>query len=237
MPLADVQINITRMRRTINVTMDSEFHITTNTTQNVTLAFVYPSVPYSTYLLYDDTNESKYMNIYVNNTQRNYGRQDYSFLERIGFTFDFLEEYPFITRDVVFAFIRVELVANTTLILSTESGVVFESDMNQFEYSYIVGSARSFEGHTLEQVHFRVVEEVPFLSKEFAPNDSLSITEDGGVTDAAWAFNITEFPSDVVSFQAGVKSNDRFQAIDMIVIGAPVIFILGVIWLRYKRVT
>ncbi|MFX1578739.1 MAG: hypothetical protein ACFFBJ_03765 [Promethearchaeota archaeon] len=235
MPLAYVQINITRMRDTINTSLDSEFHITTNTTQNATLAFVYPSLKYVDNLLYDDTNESRYMHIYGNNTLLPYAVRDHYDLIRIGFTEDSLEEYPFINAEVEFAVITVELEANTTLIVSTKSGFVFTSNLDQFGYTYIVGSARTFDGHTLESVHFRVVEDVRFLEKDFDPEDSLNVTENGSVTDAIWSFNITEFSSDTVRFNGVVRKSGRFQAIDYVMIGTIVIVILAVFRFIYKR--
>ncbi|MFW9833901.1 MAG: hypothetical protein ACFFEK_07910 [Candidatus Thorarchaeota archaeon] len=235
MPLADVQINITRMRDTINTSLDSEFHITTNTTQNATLAFVYPSLKYVDNLLYDDTNKSRYMHIYGNNTLLPYAVRDHYDLIRIGFTEDSLEEYPFINAEVEFAVITVELEANTTLIVSTKSGFVFTSDLDQFEYTYIVGSARTFDGHTLESVHFRVIENIRFLEKEFDPDDSLNVTEDGSVTDAIWSFNISEFSSDTVRFNGVVRQHGRFQAIDFVMIGTIVIVLLAFFRVIYKR--
>ena len=210
MPYADVHINITRGSTAVTVSLDSTFHIVTNTTQNATLAFVYPTAWGDDALLTDPsptwgdgiTNESFFMHIYGNGTLINYTVVHYNSSIEGGFTEDFLSVFSFPYFD--FAVFDLELTANTTMILSTVSGSIFSTSMNRFDYNYIVGSARTFEGHTIERVQMHVIEEVPFLSKSFSPNESLTVEENGIVTDAIWNLNVTEFSSDRVAFGANV---------------------------------
>lgn len=211
MPYASVRINITRASTAIVVLLDSEFHVATNTTQNTTLAFVYPTAwgddalfcnPPSTW---GDgiTNESYFMHIYSNGTLLNYTVLHYNSSIQGGFTEDFINDLPNL-QYIDFALFDIELTANTTLVLSTVSGSIFSTSMDRFSYEYIVGSARTFEGNTIEQVQMHVVEEVPFLSKSFGPNESLTITENGIETDATWNLNMTEFSLNKVVFGADV---------------------------------
>jgi hypothetical protein len=210
MPYADVHINITRGSAAVTVYLDSTFHIVTNTTQNATLAFVYPTAWGNDALLTDPpptwgdsiTNESFFMHIYVNGTMIDYIVIHYNSSIEGGFTEDFLSEIPPLSVD--FAVFDLELTANTTTVLTTVSGSIFSTSMNRFDYNYIVGSARTFEGHTMERVQMHVVEEVPFLSKSFGPNESLTVDENGIITDAIWNLNVTEFSLDRVSFGADV---------------------------------
>jgi len=200
MPYADVYINITRTTFVIYVSMDSEFHIETNTTQNATLAFVYPSITGERFLSEaSGTNGNPSMHIYANGTPYNYTVFNYDDIVAHEYPVDFMT-YPFIQPDTEFAVFDIELTANTTTILTTVSNVNFVTSLDLFEYHYIVGSARTFEGHTMERVHFHLVEEVPFSRVSFYPNESLSVVENNRITDASWEFNVTEFSYDSVGF-------------------------------------
>ena len=216
MPYADVRINITRASTAVIVSLDSEFHIVTNTTQNTTLAFVYPTA-WGDEALHTEppptwgdgvTNDSYFMQIYGNGTLIDFTVIKYNNTILGGFTEDFLNNI--FGTHVDYAVFDIELIANTTLVLSTVTGSIFSASMNRFDYYYIVGSARTFEGHTIERVHMHVVEEVPFMSKEFGPNESLTVVENGIETDAIWDLNITEFSDNTVRFQADVviQGND-----------------------------
>ena len=219
MPYADVQINITRVLSIIKVTLDSEFHIVTNTTQNATLAFVYPK-PGGSALVFDaldDNSGSKYtisleqshsMQIYANDSLVDYTTYDYQNITETGLPDNYYDEYSYIDQSIEFAVFDIELTANTTMILSTKSEVIVGAGVEHYNYQYIVGSARTFEGHTMERVHIRVRETVPFLSKGFHPTESLSLTESGTITDAIWEFNVTEFSFDIISFSAEVTTMD-----------------------------
>jgi len=212
MPYADVSINITRRENEVYVSLDSEFRIKTNITQNATLAFMYTSSDVDDIILtsppatgwFYPYNESNSLHIYCNGSLIEYATLDYDEFDELGFTLEDLIDYPSIYPYVNFALIDVELIANTTLILKTQSGAVFQYRMERFDYFYIVGSARTFEGHTLERVHMHVVEEITFLSHSFYPDESLNITENGIETDAIWNLNLSEFSQDVVHFTAKV---------------------------------
>lgn len=240
MPYADVHINITRGSTAVTVSLDSTFHIVTNTTQNATLAFVYPTAWDDDALLANPpptwgdgmTNESFFMHIYSNGTLIDYTVIHYNSSIEGGFTEDFLSSFTFPYFD--FAVFDLELTANTTMILSTVSGSIFSTSMNRFDYNYIVGSARTFEGHTMERVQMHVIEEVPFLSKSFSPNESLTVEENGIVTDAIWDFNVTEFSSDRLAFGANVYTEVNWIP-SIILTSLIVLIVLIVVWFVRKK--
>lgn len=236
MPYADVRINITYTLSKIDVILDSEFHIKTNTTQNATLAYVYPSHGSDTGFL----NESLSMLIYANETMINYTIIHYDDLIESGFPDDFIQSYGFVLAGFVdFAVFDIELIANTTMVFSTQSEVAFDSNMDRFEYSYIVGSARTFEGDTSERVHMRVFEEQLFSSKSFYPNESLSVVENGTmnafISDAIWDFNIYEFSSEVVGFTALISGQGITWTSVIGSVGVAAIIILLVYHFGYKK--
>ncbi|TFG26554.1 hypothetical protein EU528_14180 [Candidatus Thorarchaeota archaeon] len=243
MPYADVRSNITRGASAVYISLDSEFHIMTNITQNATLAFVQPAIVRED-LLYDIpptngneefANESSFMRIYANGSIVNFTTSHYDNLTEAGF----IEEFPFgygnFMTNSEFALFNLELTANTTLVLSTVSGAIFHVNMERFDYSYIVGSARTFEGHTMERVHMRVVEEVPLLSKNFSPNESLTVISENTITDATWDLNVTEFSQDMVHFSAMVW-DPSIERVSTIAISLSVIVAVVLVYqFGYKR--
>lgn len=237
MPFANVEINITRTASVVYTLLTSEFHVVTSISQNATLAFVYPS-PIPDRLLYNSSSyeENPSMKIFGNGTLYNYTIFDYDGLIESGFTEDFSTEYSFVQSWINFAVFSIELTANSTMVLSTISTTNYKANMDKFDYDYVVGSARTFKGHTIERVHFQVIEEVPFSSTKFSPNESLSITNNGFITDAVWEFNITEFPYDVLAFDAEYQSQDVIlnNMISSVIIIA--IIIITLYQFGYKKV-
>ena len=246
MPYADVEINITRRDTEVYFSLESEFHIVTNTTQNATLAFAYTPVNGTSRseIEYDSPptidsyypyNESNFIRIYANETNIEYTTINFHDFNDLNFTEQSLYLYNFLQLPVSFALINLELIANTTMVLSTVSGEIFHYKMDFLSYDYIVGSALTFEGHTMERIHMRVIEELPFLSHNFYPNESLTISTHDVVTDAIWDLNISEFSSGFVRFNA--KAWDpNYEWTNILSTGAFAIFIVLLIYqFGYKK--
>ena len=175
------------------------------------------------------------MDIIGNGTLLNYSIISWDEFLNSGFTTDYGIYYSYFQPYSNFAIFNIELIANTTLVLNTISNLTFNLDMVRFDYHYIVGSARTFEGHTLEQVHINLVEEVPFLSKSFYPDEHLELSENGIVTDAVWDFNITEFSSNTVGLTAMVRQQTT-PLIDFITSAGIVAFIVFIVYqFGYKK--
>ena len=219
MPFADVEVNITRTAAAVYTSLTSEFYIMTNITQNATLAFVYPS-PNQYKLLYNSSSggPNPDMRIFANGTQYNYTVFDYDYFVEQGFMDGSDANYSFIQPWTRFAVFDIKLTANTTMILSTISSINYIANMDEFDYDYIIGSARTFEGHTNERVHFHVVEQVPFSSTNFSPNGSLIVTHNGINTDAVWQFQMPEFPFDILSFDAYYQSTNAIILQELVIV-------------------
>ncbi|MGY5873443.1 MAG: hypothetical protein RTV72_14425 [Candidatus Thorarchaeota archaeon] len=238
MPYADVHINITRNTTNVSISMDSEFHMYTNTTQNATLAFVYPSSMFIGILSNSDnpdgdsvaSMESDFLQIMVNGSVTAYTIQYYSDFIDSGFTENFTSNYPFVQHNPDFAVFETELIANTTLVLSASSSILYGLDADRLEYYYIVGSARTFESDTQERVQIHLIEEVPFLETRFEPDESLTLTTSGNITDAVWNFNISEFSSEAV----GIICDIRRDSADIWDYIYPIGFVVFIVFLVYQ---
>ncbi len=238
MPYADVSINITRIADYATVNMTAVFTIYTNVTQNATLAFVYPSFS-KIGIVFMSTDESGNpisfqtngtMQIAANGTIMNYTIVFWDDFIESGFTDDFLYHAPFVHPFADFAVFDLELMANTTLIFTVVSDSVhILTNTDLFQYYYIVGSARTFIGDTHEKIHLRIIEHAAFLETEFHPDETLTVSQDGILTEAIWEFNISQFTEDVIVFNGRIRySQGGFVDTGCIlVVGAAVIIVIG----------
>jgi len=243
MPFADVDINITRRAATVSTSLSSEYHIYTNTTQNATLAFVYPSVirgaSGSNFPTTNSNSEiiigTSFMQIKVNGSIINYTIILWNDFVNSTYSVDFwtVAQYPEPLVD--FAVFDIELFSNTTQVLTVTTSAEYELNVDLFEYYYFVSSARTFEGNTHERIHMQLTEESQFLSKNFYPNESLSITENGLISDAVWEFNISEFSQDAVKLRAIVRESSFVGIEPFVAAGAIALVVLLVYQFGYKK--
>ncbi|RDE15053.1 MAG: hypothetical protein C4K48_05085 [Candidatus Thorarchaeota archaeon] len=237
MPYADVSINITRLIDCATVNMTAVFAVYSNITQNATLAFMYPSFN-RIGIVYNSTDVSGNpisfqtngtMQIIANATIMNYTIVFWDDFIESGFIDDFLYHAPFVHPFADFAVFDLELTANTTLIFTVVSDSVYIlTDIDLFQYYYIVGSARTFIGDTHEKIHLRLIEHAAFLETEFSPNETLTVSQDGIITEAIWEFNISQFTQDVIVFNGQIR-NSQGPLIDhgwLLIIGGVVAMIV-----------
>ena len=199
MPYADVRINITNTLDCVIVNQSAAFEIFTNRTQNVTLAFVYP-----------DSLPPGDMQISVNETEVEYTLLTWDDLLESTFSNDsdlvtYYWQYTNIRAS--FACFEIGLDANSTIFIHVLSNYIFTLDhmaiaegRDHWEYQYIFGSARTFDGDTLQRIHVHVVEVEPFSSKSFEPEECLTLTVDGIRTDAIWEFNVSSMEGNYIEF-------------------------------------
>ena len=106
-----------------------------------------------------------------------------------------------------FACFEISLDANSTILIHVLSNYIFTLDhiataegRDNWEYQYIFGSARTFDGDTLQRIHIHLVEVEPLFSKSFEPEEYLTLTEDGNRTDAIWEFNVSSIEENYIRF-------------------------------------
>jgi hypothetical protein len=76
---------------------------------------------------------------------------------------------------------------------------------NEFQFEYIVASARSFNGSTHQIVKIAVDDEPDFLSITFSPEAYLAEWTSGGTRSARWDFTVQKTTIDSVSVSSGVS--------------------------------
>ncbi len=231
MPHADVGINITNTLDCVIVNQSATFEIFTNRTQNVTLAFVYP-----------DSLPPGDMQISVNETEVEYTLLTWDDLLESTFSNDsdlvtYYWEYTTILAS--FACFEISLDANSTIFIHVLSNYIFTLDhiataegRDHWEYQYIFGSARTFDGDTLQRIHIHVVEVEPFSSKSFEPEEYLTLTVDGIRTDAIWEFNVSSMEGNYIEFSfdtpftSTTTPYDFSNSFDVVLIAVSLVFIM-----------
>ncbi len=231
MPHADVGINITNTLDCVIVNQSAAFEIFTNRTQNVTLAFVYP-----------DSLPPGDMQISVNETEVEYTLLTWDDLLESTFSNDsdlvtYYWEYTTILAS--FACFEISLDANSTSFIHVLSNYIFTLDhiataegRDHWEYQYIFGSARTFDGVTLQRIHIHVVEVEPFSSKSFEPEEYLTLTVDGIRTDAIWEFNVSSMEGNYIEFSfdtpftSTTTPYDFSNSFDVVLIAVSLVFIM-----------
>jgi hypothetical protein len=195
MPEAFVRVNI-KAKGTIYTDLLAEFHLNTNLTQNVTLGFVVPE--FSHYSIGEVSN----LTIYANNTEINHATQSWDDLGvEQGFSQELIDALGTWLVHAECAVFNLEMQANITANLTvTSNQVCTPMYAHQLVYSYIIASARTFEGDTHETVHMNLVENVPFLNVAFLPDSYLNLTKDGIQSDAIWDFNVVVSRSTMSGF-------------------------------------
>jgi hypothetical protein len=211
MPEAQVRVNLTRTGNTILTDMRAEFSVTTNITQNTTLGFVIPK------LFSYSSNYASNLSILLNNTRMDYQIIQWGY-ERINETYpqDLLDELGYWLLNANYAIFDIELQANVTKDITVISTTSQDLNVNSIEYTYIIASARTFEGDTHETVQIQLIENTPFLGFQFSPDINLNITTDGICTNAIWDFNVSEFGDVSVRLHAEVNEyQPHYPPIDL----------------------
>jgi hypothetical protein len=200
MPEASVRVNI-KANGSIYTDLQADFSLLTNTTQNVTLGFVVPEV--SAY----SGGMSSNLTISMNNGEINYSILEWNDLGVAqGFSTELIDELGTWLTQVKYAVFSLEMQANLTANLIVASSQVYSSSyINEFVYSYVIASARTFEGNTHEIVHMNLVETVPFLNVSFLPDSYLTLTKNGMQSDAIWDLNVSEFGDNSVQMFAVIR--------------------------------
>jgi hypothetical protein len=225
MPVAEVEINMTRISDSVTVDLLGIYVIETNQTQNTSLAYVYPSssLPVN-------------MTIQVDSVETEFTILTWSELVELNFSQDTLD---LISRGTDFAYFNVSLIANTSMVLEVDSHYTFSLVYADYwEYRYIFGSARSFDGDTWETIHIHLDEQTQFLSTGFHPDDYLELTQDGIITDAIWEFNVSSMALDEISFTATVRYSNppgftQFVIIISVILG----FAVFLVYYIQKRIS
>jgi len=207
MPTANVEINITRISSSVTVDLLGIYEFETNQTQDASFAYVYPSQNTVSSPTYN-------MKVQLDSVETEFTMISWEELVIQGFSEDLLE---YTSMSASFAFFDVSLTANTTVVLRVDSHFAFTIRENLYwDYNYIFGSARSFEGDTWETIHIHLVEQTPFIATVFEPDDYLSLTRNGIITDATWEFNVSSINLNMITMRGHINFENPINFLDIL---------------------
>lgn len=226
------------LNHTIN--LESEFTILSDTEQNLTIGFAYPkdwfyqssgSLEFSV-----SVNEAPtdFIILYGEDLEVNQEIQDNMNQE---------------LHDVISLFDELNIALfNATLSNNTENKLEVTADFfiqTSYEvilnFSYCVGSARTWESDTHEIVSISVVEPDVFQNPSFKPLQSLSVQNEASLLVGEWDIEISEFEYNIVSFSGTVGSKGSpdpsiWQYIPFIILGTGIVLCSGVFaYLKMKK--
>ncbi|MGY5882017.1 MAG: hypothetical protein RTV31_17365, partial [Candidatus Thorarchaeota archaeon] len=190
-----VNVSSIYIQETGSLTITYEYEISTNTTQNVTLAIVYPSWNAGSYTHFNTTAE---IAITLNSTPIDFRTLSWT---QLGWNSSDYDEFNFETDwffDALYAVLDLSLLQNTTSILKVN--IQDEArNVDFFEMNHFVGSIRTLDSDSHLRIHFDVIDEDNLLgSSEFEPASFRTTRTYNETTEAIWDFNMSEIEFDTV---------------------------------------
>lgn len=222
MPYANVWANITRNETAIIVQQEGNYSICSPFDQNATLAFVYPNLVYD--VVFAD------MSIILNEEALDFHINDSLSSSSIYWGFDpVMCDYAVFDVELEIG-VSYNLFVNTTTILSLD-------DIQTFAYQYIVASARSFNGSTLETITLDIYGSPPFVTERFWPEENLTLSTVEDHTRAVWNLNVSEMDASFVLFGGDLVSRSPvLSPTDLLIVagGAGAILISAYVLIRRR---
>lgn len=210
MPFADVNISISAVKHwnlpgyaplfDYDVTMDSTFLVESTIDQNCSIAFAYPE-NWRTYVMYNGSLAVTYpeFEILFDTIPISYVEIDRADFDRETLPTNVKENFEFITQ-VHFAIINVTFVANTTHTLDVHCRMEFSSSTEFLRFSYCFGSARTWDGYTIEKIRIEVLNDELFDYVSFQPDSIVEIQNDDHSITGSWSLNISGSTPDFIDY-------------------------------------
>lgn len=238
MPEALANIRITNTKSEgINAKVSCEFHINSNVTDVAYLAFVYPQQ----WRLLSPSSVGIDFDIKINNESTNYSIVTSEDMISLGLMTEpednetsWMNELDF----VLFSYNMTALEMYTISVVTNSWGLY----AGEVQFSYVVASAKTFEGNTHQTVIMHLIQEMKLISYSFSPSEYLTQSTNQTGKIASWDMIIDdEFNINNVSFH-GVLTR-RIQYVDaatvylgQLVLGTAgfLVIIIGasIIWIR-----
>ena len=211
MPIADV--NITIKSNKINgsphptfyhqVDIEGEYHLQSEIVQNATIAFAYPKAwgldnYWATRVLECELNFSLQDKLLEYEVMTLWDLAEYySWNDFIEVLFDGVNDYEYYDN-LEFALFNASFFDKKPVQLRMSGQIKIKSIAYEFEFSYCVGTGRTWKGPVDEVVHIELATADLFHNHTFEPNENLSISENGQSSIASWSINPLQFEHNFV---------------------------------------
>ena len=184
--------------------MQSSFVVQSEDDQNTTMAFAYPASWSSYYtpvifdemqfeVIVDDTEASTRI---VALSETGFNLDELSYEDQLAW--GFMIDNQFVLFNITLqAYHAVTVKVNTTATMS--------SDADVFDFEYCVGTARAWNGDTLEEVQIQLLNTTQYLGNSFQPQESLTIAQEVDKTTGVWNLDFSSFSEDRVGVSISQK--------------------------------
>lgn len=222
LPRANAKIRIVHTEAgAIDISVACNFEVIASDRVNASLAFVYPQ-----YWHLGSSLSNVWFNIAINDTILDHMVANYSYLVSHGYTLNSTELSGTWIESAEFALFSYEMQAAKTYVVRVTTPAYPMQSNNYASFSYIIASAKTFQGQTHQTVEIHVIEETPFEEFSFQPVTYLTESTNGTGTTAFWDLVINQ-NTDInsIDFSATIKRYTPFrpfpiQLVEFIIVGS-----------------
>jgi len=239
LPRANAKIRILHSEDgDIDISVTCNFEVMSSGTVNASLAFVYPQ-----YWDLGSGLNNVWFNVAINDTILDHMVANYSYLVGHGYTLNSTELGGTWIESAEFALFNYQMQAAETYVIRVTTPACPMQSNNYASFSYIIASAKTFQGQTHQTVEMHVIEEKSFVDFSFYPEEYLTESSNSTGTTATWDLVIDQDTSiNMVTFSATIGEYRPYRPWPIIVTevviagsGLAVIILTVLVVLRYKR--
>lgn len=183
------------------VEMNSSFLVISECDENTTIAFAYPATwkNWGTLIEFEDIQFEVFVDDVEVPTQiLNISEIGIDFIELFYvFYHEDFESWAFLL-DNEFVLFNISLEAANGSLLEVYTNFDVSSDGDIFEFEYCVGTAKTWNGTTIEEVRIQLANTSQYLENSFYPEDSLVVTSGVNRTTGCWSLDFSSFTENYV---------------------------------------
>jgi len=177
--------------------MNSSFLVISECDENTTIAFAYPAAWRNWYTLLELDNLE--FEVFVDNIEVS---TQILIFSAIGFEYyeywgEDLKSWGFLS-DNEFVLFNISLEATKSSLVEVYTNFTLGSDTDIFEFEYCVGTAKTWNGTTIEEVRIQLANTSQYLENSFYPENSLVVTSGVDTTMGCWNLNFSSVTEDYV---------------------------------------
>ena len=184
--------------------MQSSFVVQCEDDQNTTIAFAYPACwsRYSLPVIFDEmqfeviVDDTEVPTLIVALSETGFNLSELSYNEQVAWGF---------MTDNQFVLFNITLQAYHAVTVKVNTHMIMSSDADIFDFDYCVGTARAWNGDTLEEVRIQLLNTTQYLGNSFQPQESLTAAQEVDKTTGVWSLDFSSFAEDRVGVSISQK--------------------------------
>ena len=184
--------------------MQSSFVVQSENDQNTTMAFAYP-VNWNKYyipVIFDEmqfevfVDDTEVPTLIVALSETGFNLSELSYEDQVAWGF---------MKDNQFVLFNITLQAYHAVTVKVNTNAIMSSDADIFDFDYCVGTARAWNGDTLEEVQIQLLNTTQYLGTSFQPQESLTVVQEVDKTTGVWNLDFSSFSEDMVGVSISQK--------------------------------